>query len=256
MSYIQLFDISGNTIYSIDPDNTLQVGGLIVSGSTFSTETLVTSGTTQEISGLKNFTGGINVTGLTAKNLAINGNLNFINTDTGKTNQNGQYLIYDQNVSGYTNKYNNYVVKYVNFAMSPYLVPDVSYHLIVDTSGGNVTINLPNYSSVLLGGSIVVAKITTDPNTIHIHCPTGYTFLDGEIDENINKFNEHIQYTMVGPYGNYGIWGKKYADYVDGIMDFVEDYGTFEGKGLSTYTLNPGSTLQDFIEELKTLLIL
>jgi len=57
-------------------------------------------------------------------------------------------------------------------------------------------------------------------------------------------------------YGNYGIWGKKYNDYIDGIMDFIEDYGSYQGKGLSSYTLYPGTVLQDFIDELKNLLIL
>lgn len=57
-------------------------------------------------------------------------------------------------------------------------------------------------------------------------------------------------------YGNYGIWGKKYNDSVNGIMDFVEDYDIYQGTGLSTYTLNPGTTLQDFINDLKNILIM
>lgn len=46
------------------------------------------------------------------------------------------------------------------------------------------------------------------------------------------------------------LYGQKYGDSLPGIMDYLEDYGEYQGKGLSTYSLYPGVQLADVVAAL------
>lgn len=71
--------------------------------------------------------------------------------------------------------------------------------------------------------------------------------------ENAEKFLE-ATHQLVYNYTNFAVYGKKYGNYIDGILDYIEDYGAFSGNGLSTYVLYPGKLLSDLVSELVSLL--
>ena len=55
-------------------------------------------------------------------------------------------------------------------------------------------------------------------------------------------------------YMQFAVYGKKYGNSIDGLLDYIEDYGDFAGKGLSTYMLNPWLNLSDLVAALVALL--
>jgi hypothetical protein len=71
--------------------------------------------------------------------------------------------------------------------------------------------------------------------------------------ENAEKFLD-ATHQLVFNYANFAVYGKKYGNYIDGILDYIEDYGDFAGTGLSTSTLYPGKNLADLVSELVELI--
>ena len=61
-------------------------------------------------------------------------------------------------------------------------------------------------------------------------------------------------FQLVYNYANFAVYGKKYGNYIDGILDYIEDHGVYAGNGLSTYTLYPGKNLSSLVSALVTLL--
>jgi len=72
--------------------------------------------------------------------------------------------------------------------------------------------------------------------------------------ENYEKFIFEIK-DLLFLYKNFEIYGKKYGNYVNGIMDFIEDYDIYDNVGLSKYSILNGKTLNNLILELKIVLL-
>ena len=60
-------------------------------------------------------------------------------------------------------------------------------------------------------------------------------------------------YPLIAIYREKAWFGTTYGD-GEGVWDFIHDQGSFIGKGLSTYTLNEGKNLQEFISRLDNVL--
>lgn len=115
-------------------------------------------------------------------------NYNKLSKITHNNNKGGQFLLYDNNTSGYTNKYHQYKFLFIDYNMSPYVVEDVNQHINVDTTDGDVILLLPEPGSLYGGGSIVVTKVSNDINSTYIRpVNTAYTYLDGTIEQEIFK---------------------------------------------------------------------
>ena len=71
-------------------------------------------------------------------------------------------------------------VTFLTYANSPYTIANTTDGtlFVVDTSGGNVVVNMPAVSSVTLPFTVGVKKETVDSNTITIY-PTGTDTIDG-----------------------------------------------------------------------------
>ena len=177
MSYIQLFNIdSGGTISPMDSGNTLQVTNLQVtniinsSGTTVDTSTLVTSGTTQTISGVKSFTGGILVTGLTLNGKSIDSG-NFLSANTSYYTQaqaNANFL--SANTSYYTQAQtnanfvsgltlNNRLLSYYNSAQTNanFLSANTSYYTQAQTNANFLSANTSYYTQAQTNANFVSA---------------------------------------------------------------------------------------------------
>lgn len=96
----------------------------------------------------------------------------------------GDNLEYDQTLGGdlsYSNRFGAKALKAniqpVNFAASPYAVKRSDYTLLVDSSGGNVVINITPATMFdatnALGQFINIKKVSTDANTITINATAG-----------------------------------------------------------------------------------
>ena len=79
------------------------------------------------------------------------------------------------------------------------------------------------------------------------------TLLSFMSQEQAEKFLD-ATHKLIYLYTSFAVYGKKYGNYIDGILDYVEDYGDFSGKGLSTYTLYPGKDLSDLVAAMVKLL--
>jgi len=72
-------------------------------------------------------------------------------------------------------------VIFLNSASSPYNITqtDAGKLLLIDTTGGNVVVNLPLISGLALPFLSGVKKATNDANTVTVNCAAGNTFDDG-----------------------------------------------------------------------------
>lgn len=72
-------------------------------------------------------------------------------------------------------------VVFLNSASSPYSITQATAGklLLIDTSGGDVVVNLPLVTSLALPFMCGVKKSTTDSNTVTVNCAVGNTFDDG-----------------------------------------------------------------------------
>lgn len=84
--------------------------------------------------------------------------------------------------AGYTD------VVFLNSTSSPYNVTsaDLGKLLAIDTSGGNVVVNLPLISGLVLPYLVGVKKTTNDANTVTVNCAVGNVFDDGTTSKAFN----------------------------------------------------------------------
>jgi len=59
---------------------------------------------------------------------------------------------------------------------------------------------------------------------------------------------------LIFNYSEYAVYGKKYGNSIDGILDYIEQYGTYSGAGIGNLTLYNEADLSNLKEELVSLL--
>lgn len=93
-----------------------------------------------------------------------------------------------------------YTITNINFAMSPYTVLSTDQYISVDTSGGAVTINLPN--STLNGRVVTVKDATGDANTnnITMTTPGGVVLIDGSTTYVLNDEYDSVRFIWNSTY--------------------------------------------------------
>jgi hypothetical protein len=129
-------------------------------------------------------------------------------------------------------------------------IPDqscITYYVMSGLSVEEATQKyLISRSNDIIALSIVCQENSKNSNVIRI-------LLEYMEQSEAERFLEATQ-ALVFNYANYVVYGKKYGNYIKGILDYIEDYGDYEGTGLSTYTLRPGKLLANLVSELKSLL--
>lgn len=67
--------------------------------------------------------------------------------------------------------------------------------------------------------------------------------------EQAENFLDDIRYLKY-KYQDAGHFGIKYGDKTEGLLDFIDCYGSYENSGLKNYTLNNGLTIDNFRKDL------